>query len=202
MKALATTKKKPVGQPLYDRAVVSAEVFKLLSEGKSLTWICKQPGMPQSSTFLDWIEEDPALAEQYARARERGYALLADELIAISDETDTEVEVQETDAEGNPLVRADGSPVLKRVRVPLSSDVIARNRLRVDTRKWMLSKMLPKVYGEKVTQEVTGKDGAPLVLNAVNFKTLTDAELETMQKMLAKAAAQSDVIDVEAKERR
>ena len=67
---------------------------------------------------------------------------------------------------------------------------------------WMLSKMLPKVYGEKVTQEVTGKDGAPLVLNAVNFKTLTDAELETMQKMLAKAAAQSDVIDVEAKERR
>jgi hypothetical protein len=66
----------------------------------------------------------------------------------------------------------------------------------------MLSKMLPKVYGEKVTQEVTGKDGAPLALNTVNFKTLTDAELETMQKMLAKAAAQSDVIDVEVKEQR
>ncbi len=27
---------------------------------------------------------------------------------------------------------------------------VARSRLRVDTRKWMLSKMLPKVYGDKL----------------------------------------------------
>src|ERR1700757_750456 len=35
-------------------------------------------------------------------------------------------------------------------------------RLRVDTRKWMLAKALPKIYGDKLTAEVTGKDGAPL----------------------------------------
>ena len=40
---------------------------------------------------------------------------------------------------------------------------IQRSRLRVDTRKWMLSKALPKVFGDKITQEVTGANGAPLV---------------------------------------
>lgn len=39
-----------------------------------------------------------------------------------------------------------------------------RDRLRVDTRKWLLSKMLPKVYGDKNTTEVTGPNGGPLVL--------------------------------------
>lgn len=33
-----------------------------------------------------------------------------------------------------------------------------RARLRVDTRKWLLSKVLPKVYGEKVTQVHEGGD--------------------------------------------
>lgn len=36
-------------------------------------------------------------------------------------------------------------------------------RLRVDTRKWLASKILPKSYGDKVEAEVYGKDGAPLV---------------------------------------
>ena len=37
-----------------------------------------------------------------------------------------------------------------------------RDRLRVDPRKWLLSKALPKIYGDKLTAELTGKDGAPL----------------------------------------
>lgn len=40
---------------------------------------------------------------------------------------------------------------------------VQRDRLRWDARRWYLSKMAPKRYGEKLTQEITGKDGAPLV---------------------------------------
>lgn len=36
-------------------------------------------------------------------------------------------------------------------------------RVEIDTRKWMAAKFLPKKYGEKITQEVTGKDGSPLL---------------------------------------
>jgi hypothetical protein len=35
-------------------------------------------------------------------------------------------------------------------------------RVRIDTRKWLLSKVLPKVYGDKVEHEVTGRDGGPV----------------------------------------
>lgn len=39
---------------------------------------------------------------------------------------------------------------------------VQRSRLRVDTRKWILAKALPKIYGDKLTAEVTGKDGGPI----------------------------------------
>ena len=39
---------------------------------------------------------------------------------------------------------------------------VQRSKLRVDARKWLMSKMKPKKYGEKVSQEITGKDGGPI----------------------------------------
>lgn len=33
----------------------------------------------------------------------------------------------------------------------------ARDRLRVDARKWMLSKALPKIYGDRVTADINAK---------------------------------------------
>lgn len=48
-------------------------------------------------------------------------------------------------------------------------------RLRIDTRKWHLSKLLPKKYGDKIQNELTGKDGAPLVPFVIN---ITKAESE------------------------
>lgn len=38
----------------------------------------------------------------------------------------------------------------------------AHKRIMVDTRKWFASKLNSKRYGDKVTNEVTGKDGAPI----------------------------------------
>jgi len=35
-------------------------------------------------------------------------------------------------------------------------------RLRVDSRKWLASKLAPKKYGEKVSAELSGPDGGPI----------------------------------------
>lgn len=59
--------------------------------------------------------------------------MLAAEIIAIADEADVEVVF-----EGETR------------RLDLSATAIARNRLRVDSRKWVASKLLPKVYGDKL----------------------------------------------------
>jgi len=44
----------------------------------------------------------------------------------------------------------------------VNTDVINRSRLRVDTRKWLMSKLAPKKFGEKVEQFISGPDGGPL----------------------------------------
>jgi len=43
-----------------------------------------------------------------------------------------------------------------------SGDDVALGRLKMDARKWVASKLKPKKYGERLTNEITGKDGGPL----------------------------------------
>ena len=154
----------------YDRKAITELVCSELALGKSRRSILDADDkLPSASTFLDWIGADSFLAEQYAHARQMAYELLADEIVAIADENYT------TDEHG--------------VRERLSSEAIQRNRLRVDTRKWMLSKMLPKVYGDKIQTEHTGKDGGPIQLQAVDLRNLSDSELDDMQRLLDKVGS-------------
>jgi hypothetical protein len=113
-----------------------------LAEGESLRAICRDDGMPSAPTVILWVRTNKPFAEQYATARETGYQLLADQLLEIADDSSRDTYV---DDNGN--TRTD-------------TEVVARSRLRLDTRKWMLSKMLPKVYGDKVEL------GGSLELNA------------------------------------
>ena len=47
---------------------------------------------------------------------------------------------------------------------------VARNRLRVDARKWLASKMAPKKYGDKLQTELTGANGGSIqVASTVTF---------------------------------
>jgi len=41
-------------------------------------------------------------------------------------------------------------------------------KLQIDTRKWILSKWLPKKYGEKTALELLGKDGRPIQITFDN----------------------------------
>lgn len=49
-----------------------------------------------------------------------------------------------------------------------------KTKLRVDTRKWLMSRILPKKYGDKLVQEHTGPDGGPIEFAAAD-KTVSDA---------------------------
>ena len=175
------------GARKHDRQAIMSALTPLLQDGMSLTTACGLvPDAPPSSQILDWISTEPALAEQYALAREAGYRMIADEILSISDENYTVVEEDVLDEAGVPMVDGDGMRLQRRVKVPLSSEGIQRNRLRIDSRKWMLSKMLPKVYGDKLHTEHTGQDGGPIQLAAVDLKSLSDEEIDSMSKMMKK----------------
>lgn len=49
-----------------------------------------------------------------------------------------------------------------------TGDVI-RDRLRFDARRWYLSKLAPKRYGDKVQQEVSGPDGGPITVTRIEL---------------------------------
>lgn len=178
-------------EPKYDPAVWQPALLELLKNGKSLSESCAllAGSCPTPARVLDYVDNDPAFGKDYAQARARGYMLIADEIDRLTKQTHTTTLRVKTDARGNPLRGPDGRELTEEVLVPLSPDVIAHNRLRIDTLKWMLSKMLPKIYGDKVTTEHTGPGGGPVQLAAIDMKNLSDAELQQMQAMLAKAGS-------------
>lgn len=102
---------------------------------------------------MAWLDGSrPEFSEQYARAREAQADKLAEEALTIADDGRNDTY---TDADGN---------------VKTDSEVIQRSKLRVDTRKWLASKMAPKKYGDKVTQEHTGANGGAIqVASTVTF---------------------------------
>ena len=100
--------------------------------------------MPDMSWVWRAMAADPAFRTGYARAREILAELLVEELAAIADDGSNDTYVDE---EG---IRC------------IDHDVIARSRLRVEARKRLVSKLLPKVYGDRVTTEVTGAEGGPV----------------------------------------
>lgn len=129
--------KAPKGRPSLYTDKIGEEICAELAAGRTLRQICEDAKMPDERTVRRWaLDVDHPFSPQYARAREVGYARLADELLEIADNDAKE------------------------------PDATARDRLRVDTRKWLLSKALPKLYGDKVINEHTGKDGAPIKIEA------------------------------------
>ncbi len=112
------------------------QICEQLADGKSLRKAAQAAGVAASSILRE-CEDDKDFAEQYAAARARGYAWLADEIIQISDDSSGDLTETEEGFRANP-------------------EFVARSKLRVDSRKWMLSKMLPKVYGDKIEHEHKG----------------------------------------------
>lgn len=172
-KSKAQPEKRGPGRPSKYNPTVAAEICKRLASGKTLRAICRDDDMPAHSTVLDWVRENQEFSDQYTRARETGYAVMADQLLEIAD-----------DSSGDVVEGGDGEPPV------VNHEAIARARLRVDTRKWLLSKALPKAYGDKVTQEITGKDGAPVQVEQTQKLDLSELEPEeraTLRALLLKA---------------
>lgn len=132
------------GRPSGYTEALAAQICCELASGRSLRDVCREAEMPAQSTVFLWLSKHSGFSEQYARAMEARTNALAEEILDIADDSANDVHVTE-----------DGKELIK-------SEVIARARLRVDTRKWLMSKMSPRKYGDKISQEVSGPGGEPI----------------------------------------
>lgn len=118
-------------QELFD------DICTHISEGRSLRSICAQSNMPSTAAFMKWLNKDPALVEQYARAMESRGEHMFEDMLTIADNTEKDI-----------IVLEDGREIV-------DHNVVSRDKLRIDTRKWILSRMNPKKYGDKAAVDVT-----------------------------------------------
>lgn len=130
---------KERGRPSVYTPDIAAEICARLANGETLRAICRDEGMPAESTVRNWaLDEKSPFFAQYEKARLVGYLGMFDEIKEIADTTQEGVKVVEK-LTGTEVTRA---------------DMIEHRRLRVDARKWMLAKALPKVFGDRITADV------------------------------------------------
>lgn len=134
--------KQALGRPSKYTPAKGRAICKLIAGGMTHNAACRKLGLAPS-TVRGWVIDIAEFSEPYARARELGYQSMADELIEISDDN----------ARDWKTVGREGAEY----DIP-DREVVDRSKLRVDTRKWLLAKALPKVYGEKL--DVTNKHEA------------------------------------------
>jgi hypothetical protein len=108
--------------------------------GRSLKSILRDDDMPSINTFYDWIESDDKKMNQYARATKIRADFIFEEIIEIADDDSGDRKVNEKTGEE-----------------VLDSEFVQRSRLKVDARKWAVSKMNPKKYGDKLDVDHTTK---------------------------------------------
>jgi len=153
---------------------LAAEICRRLKAGETLRAICRTDGMPAPPTVIQWSKDDigPGFGERYARAREIGYHLMAEELLEIADDG-TNDWVQREGANGT-------------AETVLDHEHVTRSRLRVDTRKWLLAKALPKIYADKLLH--TGGDGVGPIKHTLtlDYDALDEDELLTFRRLLDK----------------
>jgi hypothetical protein len=134
----------PAGRPSMFTQELADSICEQLALGFSIRTVCRPDEMPSIQTFFRWMREKPEFSEQYAKAKQEAADAMAEDIMDIADDgTNDWMEFHAKDNEG----------------WKLNGEALARSRLRVDTRKFLMAKMKPKKYGDKL--DVTS-DGKPL----------------------------------------
>lgn len=128
-------------------------ICQRMCDGESLRQICKDESMPYMSVVMRWARDIPEFQEHYARAREDLQAHWAEQILEIAD---------------SPLMGIKTETKGEEVKT-ITGDMIEHRRLQIDTRKWLLSKLAPKKYGEKVDLTHANPDGTNMTGPIINI---------------------------------
>lgn len=127
--------------------VTQLYICEQLAKGRSLRLICKDDKVSKSGGNIRYhLLHDAKFLERYEIARNIGLDVMADELLEIADDATNDYVIK-YNKDGSSYVAVDGENV-------------QRSRLKTDVRKWYLSKLAPKRYGDKMQTEITNPDGS------------------------------------------
>ena len=143
----SSAKEKKIGRPSSFSQQIADIICIRISEGESLKSITLDEEMPDRATVYRWLAANSVFCDMYARAREDQADTLADEIMAIADET----------PDLNPILDQHGALI----EIQLHSAYLQWQKQRIDARKWTAMKLKPKKYGDRVAVEGV-EDGAAI----------------------------------------
>lgn len=124
-----------VGRPTDYNQDKATLICSRMAEGESLRSICRDESMPALSTVFLWVAKHSEFSEQYRLAMASRADAMFEDMIDIAD-----------DGRNDYIVNGEGEE-------RFNTEHVQRSRLRLDTRKWMLARMLPKKYGDKIEEQ-------------------------------------------------
>ncbi len=151
-----------IGRPTAYSDEVAARLCEVIANGGSLEDACEAEGLSYA-TVRGWLARHDTFATNYAHAKQLKLDLMADRL----------------------------APLASEARGQTASEVQAI-KLEVDTQKWLLSKLAPHTYGDKL--DVTSKGEA---LAAPSH--MVDARVQSIVMQAAarmKAALSPEALDL------
>jgi hypothetical protein len=114
------------------------DILYEIEQGNSLISILRRKEFPSTATFYQWLEADEDKAKRYVRACEIRADVIFEDIIDIADHSDE-----------------DHTPFT-------GANVVQRDRLKIDARKWIVAKLHPKKYSDRVYQDITTHQEQPL----------------------------------------
>jgi len=134
------------------------EIVERMCRGETVTSICELEHMPTLVTLWRWNRDNPEFCKALTQARADRAHVWAEQGIEIADDGSRDIVI----------VKGRNGEDEERV----NHDHIQRSRLRVETRMRLAEKHNPAVYGQKVQQELTGKDGGPVEMSDVTEREI------------------------------
>lgn len=130
-------------QDLFD------SICDTIVNGKSLRSALMEVSLP-AKTFFAWLRDDDSKCKQYARATEERAELMFEDIFDIADESPERI--------------------ITKTGEIIDAGHIQDKKVRIDARKWALSKLMPKKYGDKIDVTTNGNDvsNIPLTLKIVD----------------------------------
>ena len=177
----------PLGRPSKRSPALAAKICDRLAAGEPLTHICRDPAIPDTTNIFRWLSDDAEFRLAYTRARECCIELMAHQISEIADTPMPGVRIEEKEIGrlcslcNQPViwrgrwrheengVMCEGAEAIKVMESrTVTADIIEHRKLQVDTRKWLLSKLAPRKYGDRqqIDQRFVDGDGKdrPLTL--------------------------------------
>lgn len=164
------------GGSRYD-VELAEQVLVGMENGISTLKMCKSLGLSWGA-IMTWLAKHKDFQEHYARARENLYAFWAENIIEQAfDETRDKntVTTEKFDDDGNLIARI--------VEERSDNTAVNRDRLKVDSMKWLLSKLFPAQYGDNQKVEHTGRIDLNAIVDRANKESPEAWRVRVEQEM-------------------